>query len=128
MNVTAVTGPDTEALRPMSKPMQLPYKSIPDMFLHRVASTPAANAIAYPGPDGPVWLTWKAVGDRAMAIAAGLHALGVKPEDGVAIASSTRYEWILADLGILCAGAATTTIYPTTEAKDAAFILSDSGV
>ncbi len=112
----------------MSKPMPLPYKSIPDMFLHRVASTPAANAFAYPGPDGPVWLTWKAVGDRATAIAAGLHALGVKPEDGVAIASTTRYEWILADLGILCAGAATTTIYPTTEAKDAAFILSDSGV
>ena len=35
---------------------------------------------------------------------------------------------MLADLGIMCAGAATTTIYPTTEAKDAAFILSDSGV
>ncbi len=112
----------------MSKPLHLPYTSIPDMFLHRVAETPAANAFAYPGPDGPVWLTWKEVGDRATAIAAGLHAIGVNPQDGVAIAASTRVEWILADLGILCAGAATTTIYPTTEPKDATFILADSGV
>src|SRR5690606_20164841 len=111
----------------MSKPLHLPYKSIPDMFLQRVAASPAARAFASPGPDGPVWLTWKEVGDRATAIAAGLHALGVKPEDGVAIASSTRIEWVLADLGIMCAGAATTTIYPTTEAKDAVYILSDSG-
>jgi long-chain acyl-CoA synthetase len=75
-----------------------------------------------------VWLSWKTVGERATAIAAGLHAIGVQPQDGVAIASNTRIEWVLADLGIMCAGAATTTIYPTTEAKDAAFILSDSGV
>jgi long-chain acyl-CoA synthetase len=112
----------------MSKQLQVPYKSIPDMFLHRVASSPTANAFAYPGPSGPVWLTWKTVGERATAIAAGLHAIGVHPQDGVAIASNTRIEWVVADLGIMCAGAATTTIYPTTEAKDAAFILSDSGV
>ena len=42
----------------------------------------------------------------------------------MAIAANTRVEWVLADLGIMCAGAATTTIYPTTEAKDAAFILA----
>jgi Long-chain acyl-CoA synthetases (AMP-forming) len=111
----------------MSKPLHLPYKSVPDMFLQRVAATPATRAFASPGPDGPVWLTWKEVGERASAIAAGLHALGVKPEDGVAIASSTRIEWVLADLGIMCAGAATTTIYPTTEATDAVYILADSG-
>jgi long-chain acyl-CoA synthetase len=112
----------------MSTPLHLPYRSFPDMFLRRVAETPSANAFASPGPDGPVWLTWKEVGERATAIAAGLHALGVKPEDGVAIAASTRVEWVLADLGIMCAGAATTTIYPTTEAKDATYILGDSGV
>ena len=112
----------------MSKPLHLPYKSFPDMFLRRVAETPSANAFASPGPDGPVWLTWKEVGERATAIAAGLNAIGVKPEDGVAIASSTRVEWVLADLGIMCAGAATTTIYPTTEARDAVYILADSGV
>ncbi len=111
----------------MSENMQVPYRSIPDMFLQRVAATPDAKAFAYPTASSPAWLTWKTVGERASAIAAGLHSLGVQPEDRVAIASNTRVEWVLADLGILCAGAATTTIYPTTEPKDAAFILSDSG-
>ena len=33
----------------------------------------------------------------------------------------------LADLAVMCAGAATTTIYPTTIADDVSYILSDSG-
>ena len=111
----------------MTDHLQVPYRSIADMFLQRVAATPQANAFAEPGPKGPVWHTWKTVGERASAIAAGLTTLGVRPEDRVAVASNTRVEWILADLGILCAGAATTTVYPTTEPKDAAFILRDSG-
>jgi long-chain acyl-CoA synthetase len=97
------------------------------MFLRRVAATPGAQAFAYPSPGGLTWLTWRQVGDRASAVAAGLHGLGVQPEDRVAIASNTRVEWVIADLGIMCAGAATTTVYPTTEPKDAAFILRDSG-
>ena len=60
-------------------------------------------------------------------IGAGLVALGIEPEDRVAIASSTRYEWALADLATMVAGGATTTIYPTTMADDVAFIVSDSG-
>jgi long-chain acyl-CoA synthetase len=111
----------------MTDQLQVPYRSIPDMFLKRVAATPDAKAFAHASPSGPAWLSWKAVSDRVTAIAAGLRSLGVEPEDRVAIASNTRIEWVLADLGILCAGAATTTVYPTTEPKDAAFILSDSG-
>jgi long-chain acyl-CoA synthetase len=111
----------------MTEQLHVPYRSIPDMFLQRVAATPTAHAFAYPDESGPTWLSWKTVGERASAIAAGLHSLGVRPQDRVAIASNTRIEWVLADLGILCAGAATTTIYPTTDAKDATFILNDSG-
>jgi len=100
------------------------------MFLHRVKATPDARAFGHPGPtdaDSPAWLTWSQVADRAKAIAAGLRGLGVQPEDRVAILSSTRIEWVLADLGIMCAGAATTTVYPTTEPDDAVYIIRDSG-
>jgi len=45
----------------------------------------------------------------------------------VAILSSTRLEWVLVDLGINCSGGATTTVYPTTEPEDAAYIIADSG-
>jgi long-chain acyl-CoA synthetase len=104
-----------------------PYRSIPDMFFQRVAATPDARAFGYPGAAGPVWLTWAESRDRAVAIAAGLRGLGIGHEDRVAIVANTRLEWVLADLGIMCAGGATTTVYPTTEAADAAFIVRDSG-
>ncbi len=108
--------------------LDVPYRSIPDMFFKRVAATPNGQAFAVPDADdtGMVWQTWAQVGERAKAIAAGLRSLGVGLEDRVAILAGTRYEWILADLGINCAGAATTTVYPTTEPEDASFIVANS--
>ncbi|MDQ0813493.1 long-chain acyl-CoA synthetase [Streptomyces sp. B3I7] len=107
--------------------------SVAALFLERVAATPDAEAYRYPvpspsgeGPDDWKSLSWAESAERVHAIAAGLIQLGVRPEERVALASSTRIEWILADLGIMCAGAATTTVYPQTNAEESAFILSDS--
>src|SRR6202000_2448302 len=58
---------------------------------------------------------------------AGLLSLGVEHEDRIGIASATRLEWILADLAVRCAGAATTPVYPSANAEDTAYILADSG-
>ena len=52
---------------------------------------------------------------------------GMQVEQRAAIASTTRLEWIWADLAIMLAGGATTTVYPATQAEDVAFILGDSG-
>src|SRR5690606_32089820 len=65
-------------------------------------------------------------GEHVDKLAAGLLALGIESQQRVGIAAGTRYEWILADLAIMCAGAATTTVYPTTIAQDVAYILADS--
>jgi long-chain acyl-CoA synthetase len=107
--------------------------SVATLFLERVAATPDAEAYRHPvapasgeGPDDWKSLSWAQAAERVYAIAAGLIELGVEPEQRVALASSTRIEWILADLGIMCAGAATTTVYPQTNAEESAFILSDS--
>ena len=48
------------------------------------------------------------------------------PSSGSASPSGTRVEWILADLAVMCAGGATTTVYPSTHAADVAYIVSDS--
>ncbi|WP_330330324.1 AMP-binding protein [Streptomyces sp. NBC_00536] len=103
------------------------------LFLERVAATPNGEAYRYPviaapgqGPDEWKSLSWGQAAERVFAIAAGLIALGVRSEERVALASSTRVEWILADLGVMCAGAATTTIYPSTNGEESAFILADS--
>ncbi|ALO08384.1 Long-chain-fatty-acid--CoA ligase [Streptomyces venezuelae] len=107
--------------------------SVATLFLERVERTPDAEAYRYPvpaasgaGPDDWKSLSWGQAAERVYAIAAGLIDLGVLPEERVALASSTRVEWVLADLGVMCAGAATTTIYPQTNAEESAFILSDS--
>ncbi|MFD9092232.1 AMP-dependent synthetase/ligase [Streptomyces collinus] len=106
--------------------------SVAALFLERVAATPDAEAYRYPlpstgqGPDDWKSLSWGEAAQRVYAIAAGLIELGLGPEQRVALASSTRVEWILADLGIMCAGGATTTIYPQTNADESAFILADS--
>ncbi|UYP19111.1 long-chain fatty acid--CoA ligase [Rhodococcus sp. Z13] len=102
--------------------------SVARLFIDRVAATPDSEAFRYPdGEDGWTSVTWEQTGERVRLLAAGLIALGVETEDRVALASSTRYEWVLGDLAVMCAGAATTTVYPTTHAEDVAFIVSDSG-
>ncbi|MFJ8232316.1 AMP-dependent synthetase/ligase [Streptomyces sp. NPDC094448] len=90
---------------------------------------PGGAAAADDAPAPAVWssLTWAGTAERVYAIAAGLIGLGIRPEDRVALMASTRIEWILADLGVMCAGGATTTIYPSTNAEESAFILTDSG-
>ncbi|MFF5935830.1 AMP-dependent synthetase/ligase [Streptomyces sp. NPDC012508] len=107
--------------------------SVATLFLERVERTPDAEAYRYPvpavsgqGPDEWKSLSWGQAAERVYAIAAGLIDLGVQAEERVALASSTRVEWILSDLGVMCAGAAVTTIYPQTNAEESAFILSDS--
>ena len=101
--------------------------SVPKMFLNRVAATPAAEAFRYPENGAWTSVTWKQIGDQVELLAAGLISLGINPEERVALASGTRYEWVVVDFAILAAGAATTTVYPTTHAEDVAFIVANSG-
>jgi long-chain acyl-CoA synthetase len=96
------------------------------MFLHRVAETPNHEAIRY--PEGSSWesLSWKQLGEKVRELACGFRAIGLKDEERIAIVSNTRWEWMLADLAILCAGGATTTVYPSSTAEDCQYILADS--
>src|ERR1035437_3238477 len=104
-----------------------PAVSLARMFYDRVAATPRAEAFRFPAETGWASLTWAQTAETVKTMAAGLIALGIQPEERIAIASATRIEWLYADLAIMCAGAATTTVYPSTGAEDVAFIISDSG-
>ncbi len=101
--------------------------SVAEMFFDRVSMTPGREAYRYPVADHWESVTWREVGDRVTNLAAGLVALGIEPQQRVGIAASTRYEWIVADLAIMSAGAATTTVYPSTMTSEVAYILADSG-
>jgi long-chain acyl-CoA synthetase len=101
-------------------------KSIAQLLANRVQETPAREAYRY--PVGEEWrsMTWRQAGERVKAIAAGLLSLGLEREQRVGILSNTRLDWLLADLGILSAGGATTTVYPSSTPEDCAYILADS--
>ena len=101
--------------------------SIAALFRDRVSKSASSEAFQYFEGKQLAHVTWGQVKDRVYAMAAGLMSLGIELEDRVAIASHTRYEWALADLAIMCAGGATTTVYPSTIAEDVAYILADSG-
>ena len=97
------------------------------MFLERVRLSGGKEAYRYPDAnDAWVSLTWAQTKDAVWEVAAGLLALGLQPEERVAIASSTRIEWVLADLGVNCAGGATTTVYPNTQGPEFRHIVTHS--
>src|SRR3954469_24866626 len=100
--------------------------SIAQLLARRVRETPDREAYRY--PVGEQWrsMTWRQAGERVTAMAAGLLSLGLHREERVGILCNTRVEWLLADLGILSAGGATTTVYPSSTAEECAFILADS--
>jgi len=100
--------------------------SVGATLLRQVEASSSKEAFRYIEDDRWVSLSWSQTKDKAFQLAAGLLALGIEPEDRVAIASSTRMEWILADLAIMCAAGATTTIYPSTQHEDVRYILADS--
>ena len=105
--------------------------SIAQLIASRVQQTPDREAYRYPvgeGGAGGEWrsMTWKQAYERIKAIAAGLLSLGLHREERVGILANTRVEWLLADLGILSAGGATTTVYPSSTAEECAYILADS--
>ncbi|KRF37619.1 AMP-dependent synthetase/ligase [Nocardioides sp. Soil805] len=104
-----------------------PAVSMARLFADRVAATPDVEAYRFPTDDGWASVTWAETDQTVRLMAAGLLALGIRPEQPVAIASNTRIEWLYADLAITCAGAATTTVYPSTGADGVAFIVADSG-
>ncbi|GGV99045.1 AMP-dependent synthetase [Streptomyces narbonensis] len=113
-------------------PLESRPHSVAHLFLSRVEATPGREAYRYPAAvdgGGEAWrsLTWAQTAQRVKAIAAGLLALGLQSEERVAISSSTRIEWILADMGVMCAGAAATAVYPSTNGEETAYILADSG-
>ncbi len=105
--------------------------SIAQLLATRVQETPDREAYRYPVGEGDArqeWrsMTWRQAGERVRAIAAGLLSLGLHREERVGILANTRVEWLLCDLGILSAGGATTTVYPSSTAEECAYILADS--
>ncbi len=75
---------------------------------------------------------WKSITSKeyiaqANQISRGLINLGIKPNDKIAVISSTnRTEWNICDIGILQTGAQNVPIYPTISEEDYEYVLNHS--
>ncbi len=97
------------------------------LFNRMVAAQGSKEAFRYPDAQEKwVSLTWAQTKDAVWEIAAGLLAIGLQPEERVALASNTRIEWVLVDLAINCVGGATTALYPNTQGPEFVHIVSHS--
>src|SRR3954470_16389455 len=83
-------------------------------------------ALRYYDGDELKDMSYEDVGKAAREIAGGLIELGVEAGTRVAILSETRYEWTLADLGGILAGAHVVPIYQTASAEEARPVLAES--
>ncbi len=108
------------------------FRSVVEMFHHRVDATPDGEALYGRVRPGTGWyvLTWRETAERVRKVACGLLSLagdtGLARGSRVAILATTSPEWVIADLAILAAGAATTTVYTSNTAEECAHILGDS--
>lgn len=65
--------------------------------------------------------------DKANQISRGLLRLGIKPNDKIAVISTTnRTEWNVLDIGILQTGAQNVPIYPTVSEEDYEYVINHS--
>ena len=72
-------------------------------------------------------VSWGELGRQSEDAAWGLIELGVKKGDTVAILSSTRLEWTIADMAIAFAGAVAVPVYQSNTPEECRFILENSG-
>ena len=90
---------------------------------HRARLTPDRVAVVC----GAQRLTYGELDSQAMRVAAGLHALGIRPGDNVAL-SCPNVPWFpIAYFGILKSGAAVVPINVLLKPREIAYHLRDSG-
>ncbi len=79
------------------------------------------------GPRGRVKGYYKDVSEQVWRVANYLVSIGINKGERVSVLSYTRPEWMVADLGILSAGATSVSIYQSINAAETGYILNDSG-
>ncbi len=105
-------------------------KAAPNLLalLERQARDQAASAALKHKRDGR-WqdVGWGELARRSRDVSDGLAALGIVRGDRVAVIGDTNLEWMLADLGILGAGAITATIYQSNQPEECRYIVENAG-
>lgn len=105
-----------------------PAHNLNHLITDRLAHAPGAPAVARKR-DG-VWeeLTIDEYNAEIVAVAKGLVARGIEPNQQVGIMSRTTYEWSLLDWAIWAAGAVPVPLYETSSSEQVEWIVNDAQV
>ncbi|HEX7929916.1 MAG TPA: long-chain fatty acid--CoA ligase [Sphingomicrobium sp.] len=103
------------------------FPNLVTMFLTRVREKGDAQFLwaKHDGKWEPV--SWREAARQVAAFAESLKRIGIAPGDRVMLVSENRPEWLIADLGIMAAGAITVPAYTTNTTRDHTHILGNSG-
>ncbi|MCB1041804.1 MAG: long-chain fatty acid--CoA ligase [Acidobacteria bacterium] len=102
------------------------YKSIPHLFFEACERYQKTEAVLVKTDGHYSPYSHRFFAQRVKTFGRGLMAMGLKPKQHFAILSETRFDWAVADLGILSAGGVSVPIYDTLTPKEIRYILHDS--
>ncbi|HLB76213.1 MAG TPA: AMP-binding protein, partial [Candidatus Dormibacteraeota bacterium] len=113
------------APEPAATPSELP-ETVPALFQRTAQRRGDAPALYF--KSGPRWtpISWAAYSRAVSRMANALLAEGLNPQDRVALWSSNRPEWQIADLGIAHAGLVTVAIYQSDAPDQVKYLLNHS--
>ena len=92
----------------------------------RITAEDHPDRVAVRTKDDEVSLTWSELRDRVDALARGLHELGVRRGDTVALMLGNRPEFHIADLAAMTLGATPFSIYATSSPEQIAYVVGDA--
>jgi long-chain acyl-CoA synthetase len=100
--------------------------TLPKALLNIVEKQP--NRVAMRKKDFGIWqdITWAEYLENVKHVTLGLHALGVKYGEHVAIIGENRPEWLYSALGIVCAGGAWVGVYTTNPVAECEYVVGHS--
>src|SRR5919199_3141040 len=93
----------------------------------RITAEDHPDRVAVRTKDDELSLTWRTLRDRVDALAGGLHELGVRRGDTVALMLANRPEFHIADLAVMTLGATPFSIYLTSSPEQIAYVIADAG-
>ncbi|HEX2149674.1 MAG TPA: long-chain fatty acid--CoA ligase [Actinomycetota bacterium] len=107
--------------------MAVSGRTLTEVFENRVARSADRVAMKVKSADGWKSITFREYDAQAREVANGLISLGVDKGDAVALLSTNRPEWHIADIGILLTGAVTIPVYVTNSSSQVAHVVGHSG-
>src|SRR3954466_6889860 len=92
----------------------------------RITAEDHPHRVAVRTKGDEVSLTWSELRDRVDALARGLHELGVRRGDTVALMLGNRPEFHIADLAAMTLGATPFSIYATSSPEQITYVVGDA--